>query len=138
MNKDLIYNKIKGKGGRLSRVRLAVLDIFIDSGCVVSENKIVEKLAEQKIKPNRSTIYRELTFLCREKFINKSVLAGEEYFELAGDHHHHLICLGCQSIRKIELDHHLEHQEKEIAEKNNFKNIKHSLEFYGYCQECQG
>lgn len=137
MNKELILKTIKNKGGRLGKVRLAVLDIFIKSGCVISENKIVEKLAEQKIKPNRSTIYRELNFLCREKIINKSMLAGEEYFELAGDHHHHLICLGCQTIRKVELDHHLEYQEKEIAEKNGFKNIKHALEFYGYCQKCQ-
>jgi Fur family transcriptional regulator, ferric uptake regulator len=99
---------------------------------------LVEKLNIKKIKPDRSTIYRELQFLTKNNVIIKNSISGIDYYEIPQDHHHHLVCMGCDSISKVEIDNHLEKQEKQIAKQNKFNIINHSLEFYGYCQKCIG
>ncbi len=138
MTETIILEKIKKLGGRITKVRLALIRILIKSGCVVSESALIDGLGRQKLKPNRSTIYRELIFLTDHNIIKKSVLVDQDYYELVGGHHHHhLICLKCNLIVGVELDNHLDDQEKKMARKHKFKNIYHSLEFYGYCQKCQ-
>ena len=52
-------------------------------------------------------------------------------------HHHHLICLKCNKIIKVEMTNQLVIEEKRLAKKNNFNIVNHSLDFYGYCQKCQ-
>jgi len=52
------------------------------------------------------------------------------------DHHHHLICLECDKVEDVELANDLNEIEKRILQKNGFKIINHTLEFYGLCKQC--
>jgi Fur family ferric uptake transcriptional regulator len=134
-----IHNTIQSSGGRLTKIRKAILDILSDDHCLLSKQKLVEKLKSQKIKPDRSTIYRELKFLTTHNIITKNNIGNLDYYEIphSHDHHHHLICIGCHSISRIKIDNQLKEQEKKISKKNQFNIINHSLEFYGYCHKCQ-
>jgi len=89
------------------------------------------------MNPNRSTIFRELLFLTKNNILIKNNISGVDCYEIQQDHHHHLVCLNCNSIIKIEVGGHLAKQEKQIAKRNKFDIINHSLEFYGYCRNCQ-
>ncbi len=137
MDKKEIYNKIKKKGGRITKIRKAIIDILFDSGCMLSSPKILLELKKKKISPNRTTIYRELIFLLKENIILKNTALDKNYFEILKDHHHHLICLNCNSFQKIILKNDLIKKEKEISKKNKFKIINHSFDFYGLCNKCQ-
>ena len=75
--------------------------------------------------------------LTTNNIVIKNTIAGIDYYEIQQDHHHHLVCVSCNSISKVEIGNHLEKQEKQIAKQNKFNIIHHSLEFYGYCQKCQ-
>ena len=137
MNIEPIIKNIRTQGGRITKVRKLIIQILLDSNCLLSRIDILVKLKKQKIKPNRSTIFRELTFLTQHQIILKNTIADVDYYEIAKEHHHHLVCLNCNSIKKVSLAYHLTDQEKQIAKQNQFNIINHTLEFYGYCHNCQ-
>ena len=137
MDTALLYQMVKDKGGRLTKTRKALLRILAEGHCLMSSSDIRAKLAQQSINPNRSTLFRELIFLVKHSIVVKNTIAGTDYYEIPNDHHHHLVCLECNSIDKVSIGNHLSAQEKQIAEENNFSVRSHSLEFYGYCKNCQ-
>lgn len=137
MDKEQIYNKIKKGGGRITKTRKEIINILFNSGCMLSLKEISLKLKKNNIVPNRTTIYRELLFLQKENIAIKNRSLNKDYFEIIKDHHHHLICLNCNSFKKIEIENDLIRKEKEISKKNKFKIINHSFDFYGTCNRCQ-
>jgi len=138
---NTIHKTIQSSGGRLTKIKKAIIDFLSENNCLLSKQELVEKLKVKKIKFDRSTIYRELRFLTKNNIVIKNTITGVDYYEIPQDHHHHLVCLNCNSISKVEIGIHLEKQvekqEKQIAKQNKFNTINHSLEFYGYCHKCQ-
>lgn len=137
MTIETIYNSIKAKGKRLSKVRRAVIETLFNSPCLLSTSEILSALKARKIHPDRTTMYRELTFLSQNEIILKNTIAGTDYYELPTDHHHHLVCTGCNAIKKIVLDKNLCQQEKKLEKENGFVITSHSVEFYGLCRDCR-
>ena len=123
MNKQKIYQQIKAGGGRLTKVRKELVRILLEEKCLISQTKILTKLYNKGTIPNRSTVYRELQFLMKNNILIKNTLAGIDYYEIPQDHHHHLVCLGCNLISKVKLDTHLGKQEKKLAKQNKLANI---------------
>ena len=136
MNTDSLYQAIKAKGGRLTKTRKAIIDILLASTCLMSLSNLRAELKKRLINPDRSTLFRELIYLSKHAIAVKNTISGVDYYEIPHDHHHHLVCLGCNSIDKIDIGNHLEKQEKSIAKQSEFTVTNHSLEFYGYCKEC--
>lgn len=134
---ESIQDKIKEVGGRCTKLREKIMEMLTKKSCFLSKSEITLELKKQGIEPDRSTIYRELNFLVRNNLVIEEAIAGIDYYEIPSDHHHHLICLGCNSIKKVDMENYLEMQEKQIAKKNNFQITHHALEFYGYCQNCK-
>lgn len=134
---NTIHKTIQTSGGRLTKTKKAIIDVLFASHCLLSKQELVKKLLVKKIRPNRSTIYRELQFLTKNNIVIKNTITGTDYYEIPRDHHHHLVCMSCNSINKVKIGNYLEKQEKQIAKQNKFNIINHSLEFYGYCQKCQ-
>lgn len=86
----------------------------------------------RKIKVNKTTIYRSL-----EKLMTNGVILeidfsdGKKRYELAeSKHHHHLICISCSTVKDVSLD-------EKFNVPKSFKVVKHNLEFFGYCKNCQ-
>ncbi len=89
-----------------------------------------------KISANKTTIYREL-----DQFISSGLITevhfgdGKKRYELARDHHHHLVCKNCNKIEDIEIN-----EEKlltKIENQSNFLIKTHTIEFFGLCNSCQ-
>lgn len=137
MDQSIIYQKIRANGGRLTRLRREIVQVFFEVNCLMSSADILSRLNRLKLYPNRSTIFRELFFLVRNNIVVRNTISGTDYYEIPESHHHHLVCLNCHLIKKIEFGNHLARQEKKIAQEHQFNIINHSLEFYGYCPSCQ-
>jgi len=136
MKIDEIYKQINNLGGRLTKVRKVILDSLINSDCLMSQDCILKALKKNDLKPNRSTIFRELTYLVKTNTIIKNTINSIDYYEIPKAHHHHLVCLKCHEISKIEIKDHFEIEEKKISKEKKFNILNHSLEFYGYCENC--
>ncbi len=117
--------------------RLAVLSFLDNNKSPLDADAIFAHLREEHDEADKATIYRIL-----ETFVAKGLLKRLEFgegkyrYELAGDDHHHLICENCGKIEDIS-DCNISDLEADIKQKKNFLVKRHSLEFYGLCQNCQ-
>ncbi|MEI7579915.1 MAG: transcriptional repressor [bacterium] len=138
MKLNILKQKVNEAGGRITKVRLALLNLLLDTECLMTLSDLKDGLIELQVHPDRSTLFRELNYLEKINIISQKLLDGIEYYELKeGKHHHHLICENCKKIQKVELDKHLGEQEVEIAARFKFKIKEHQLEFYGLCEKCE-
>jgi len=137
MQLEEVYQMVKSNGGRFTKVRRAVIEILFSASQPLSALDIIQNLKEIKILVNRTTVYRELLYLVENDIVKEIKFKDNlRYFEISQNHHHHLVCTNCHTIKEITLGDHLEKQEKHIWRKEKFKVIDHALEFYGLCKKC--
>ncbi len=137
MKLDDILSSIRNNGGRITKVRRAILEAFYQSGCLVSQEKIVAYLATKELTPNPSTIFRELQFLLKSKIITKSTINKVHHYELNSNHrHYHFVCSKCQGITALHLHNPLISIMKELEQQHQFKIQQHSIDFKGICISC--
>lgn len=117
----------------MTSIRKGLFSLFKNTTSPLSANDILAK-----IEANKSTIYREIEVLLKSDYLIEVDFAdGIKRYELASlSHHHHLVCLKCHAIQDVVLKEDLSKDEAKIGKDNKFKIVKHSLEFFGYCQNC--
>jgi len=84
------------------------------------------------------TVYRTLAALVREGLAQTVQLDdGRVRYELRDDgrHHHHLVCLSCGSIARLEAC--ALGRLQSAGLRRGFRVTAHRLELFGYCQDCQ-
>jgi len=138
--KQTILSDLKKQGARMTSVRSAVVEIFTKKKTPVSAGEILGELKKFGIRANKTTVYRELTFLVAGKIITPvSVDDAQKRYELVEEHHHHLVCQNCRRIEEVdfpEIEKLLSTIEKKLVKKKSFSKILHSLEFFGLCSKC--
>jgi Fur family transcriptional regulator, ferric uptake regulator len=136
---DVLEN-IHEKGNKLTKTRKAMVDMLVSSHNLLTAPQIQEELEKLGINLNKTTIYRELDYLQKNKIIQEvNIKPGIVHYESALlPHHHHVTCKTCGLIKDVdagELDKLIEIFEKKI-ESQGFRVLEHSLEFYGLCKKC--
>ncbi|MBP7822197.1 MAG: transcriptional repressor [Candidatus Moranbacteria bacterium] len=122
---------------RMTRSIEALLFIFSNSPGPISVPDILKKLASRKIRVNKVTIYRKLVLLQQIGIIEEVLLSGEKkYYELAREHHHHLVCLSCEQVTDWIPNESILKREACRLEKEGFQVQYHSLELFGLCKQC--
>jgi Fur family ferric uptake transcriptional regulator len=79
------------------------------------------------------TVYRTLDLLSELGLVRRLDLGDGPRYELAEDHHHHLICETCGDISEFEecpVD-------RDVLAAMDFEVGSHSLEVYGLCGTCR-
>ena len=130
----------KSKGHRITKTRILAVEIFESIKTPISAPELLERMKEKERDVNKTTIYRELTFLQNEKFIREiDLLDGSKRYEIIKphDHHHHLICTECKMVKCVSVPKDLDELEKKLSKTHNFKINGHVLEFFGVCCECR-
>ena len=117
-----------------------VLETINQSSGPITAPKILEKLKQKNIFPNKTTIYRQIDTLLKKNLINEVNLSPHiSYYEPSNlKHHHHLVCKNCGQVNEIlctELESPVKKFEQKM-EKHGFLVKEHNLEFYGLCQHC--
>lgn len=138
MQTDKILKELKDKGFKATRVREALIEILVGNNTPLDIVELLEKLRNKDLTPNKTTVYRELTFLKEQALLQEVEFGdGKSRFEISRIHHHHAICINCQRIYDIPMEKDLQKKETEIMKDLGFKSIGHSLEFFGLCKDCQ-
>ncbi len=99
-NPDEIINKIRSIGHRITKARGLVAELFINSSEPLTAQALILGLHTLGLKVNKTTVYRELTFLLDNEII-KSIDFGDgvKRYELQeNEHHHHIICVNCKKV----------------------------------------
>ncbi len=127
------------KGLRSTRQRDAILDIFLSTHQHVSVEELYLKIKASNPGIGHATVYRTLKLFVEAGLAREILLHdGQTRYEhvLAGEHHDHLVCTGCNSIIEFENET-IENLQDQIAALHGFLIKSHKLEIYGLCSSCR-
>jgi Fur family transcriptional regulator, ferric uptake regulator len=128
---------LQRQGLKQTPARIAVLSILQEQNRPMDVAEILELVRSEGIETNQATVYRILDIFCEKGMVNRFEFhEGKFRYELAGADHHHLLCESCGRIEDLS-DCNIPDWEVEITRKKGFLVKRHSLEFFGLCQNCQ-
>jgi Fur family ferric uptake transcriptional regulator len=126
---EAAVGKMRGRGYKATPQRLAVLRAL-----ATEQHQSMGELRRRCPQVGVVTIYRTLGLLSELGIVRRMDLGDGPRYELAEDHHHHLICESCGDISEFEecpLD-----SERMSLVSSEFKVRSHSVEVYGQCAAC--
>jgi Fur family transcriptional regulator, ferric uptake regulator len=135
---SLLNRFLKSRGLRQSSQRDRVAETFLSQKGHVSAEELLAKVRIKDQRVGLATIYRTLKLLTEcglavERKFNRQVSTFEP--SRLGQHHDHLVCLGCGKIMEFE-NKNIETLQEEVAREHAFFIAHHVLDLYGYCLEC--
>lgn len=140
LEKKKAFNEFaQAKGLRSTRQRDIILDIFLSTHQHVSVEDLYMKVKASHPGIGYATVYRTLKLFSEAGLAREILLHdGQTRYEhvLAGEHHDHLVCTGCNAIIEFE-DETIEKLQNEIATRHGFLILRHKLELYGLCARCR-
>jgi Fur family ferric uptake transcriptional regulator len=120
-----------------TKQREAILEVFLRATGHVTSDDLFEKVRKAHPGIGYTTVYRTMKLLC------EAGLAAERHFddgitryEIAHEHHDHLVCTRCGKIIEFECAM-IEDTQEEIAARYGFRVLRHRHELYGHCRDCQ-
>jgi Fur family ferric uptake transcriptional regulator len=139
--KKALEEFIAKKRLKSTKQRDIIFDEFFNYlGQHVTVEDLYEKIKRSHPRIGYATIYRTL------KLFKECGLAFERNFgdgrtryepvKFEGEHHDHLICVGCGKIIEF-ANNQIESCSKQVARLNGFEVVNHKLELYGYCSSCR-
>jgi Fur family ferric uptake transcriptional regulator len=126
-------------GLRSTEQRRLVTEMFFATTEHLSIEDLLDRARVEEPKIGYATVYRTL------KLLKECGLAFERHFgdgvsryevAWADEHHDHLICVECEKIIEFE-DADIEELQHRVAGRLGFMLMRHKLELYGLCAECQ-
>jgi Fe2+ or Zn2+ uptake regulation protein len=99
--------------------------------------QIHKNLGLQEI--NQVTLYRAIESMVSSDIIRRVDLQQDHAYryELAGQHHHHIICTKCGAVEDFSLVSCSAILKKAVRKSSTFKIINnHSMELFGVCAHC--
>ncbi|QYJ14381.1 Peroxide-responsive repressor PerR [Rubrobacter xylanophilus DSM 9941] len=127
MEFEAIIGRMRGRGYKVTPQRLAVLEAL-----AAERHQSLDELRGRCSGVGLATLYRTLDLLTGIGVVRRLELGDGPRYELAEDHHHHLICESCGEISEFEdcpLD--------GVGRIGGFSPRAHSLEVYGRCEGCR-
>ena len=128
MRLEAVVGKIRGRGYKATPQRLAVL-----AALGAEQHQRLEEIRTRCPEVGLVTIYRTLDLLSEIGAVRRLDLGDGPRYELAEDHHHHLICESCGDVSEFErcpLD-------LGRLRGVDFEVSSHTLEIYGRCAACR-
>lgn len=98
---------------------------------------VLELLQKQGLRPNKTTIYRQLEKLVSKNLVQKIQIKEDAIsYERVKNHHHHIICDNCGEINDIVIKNEERLFNNAIKQIKNFIITNHKMEFFGLCIAC--
>ena len=138
---SLAAARLRGLNQRYTAARRTLIDILADADGPLTTAAIGERDGDLAL----SSTYRNLSLLEQAGLVRRVITSAEHAsYELAEElteHHHHLLCTRCGSVRDFtisaELESGLDHALRRIAKRNEFDASSHRLDLIGTCAACR-
>lgn len=140
MLESTIQKGLREAGRRMTRTRKAVLALLERTHEPMSASEIFAQLQKDQVVIDLVTVYRTVNVLKELGLVLQVDLfqEGQFRYELkeGRKHHHHIRCQMCGKIVDLLLCP-LKKLTKLIEEQTRFVVDDHTLEFTGFCPQCQ-
>ena len=135
----LFETYLKRRGLKLTSERRDLFDEIFKKHQHFEADELLIRMKTRGRKISRATIYRTLELLSAAGVVGK-VRVGEEGYRYerlhAGEHHDHLICIGCGRIIEF-YEPKIESLQDTVCDRVGFRAVTHSHQIRGYCRECR-
>jgi Fe2+ or Zn2+ uptake regulation protein len=134
-----IIKKLRDRGCKITPQRRAVIQSLLKFKKFPTAQEICNDVRQINPDVGLDTVYRNLNLLVDMGVVNQINLPGKDLkvFELViGEHHHHLVCLGCGEANCLNYCP-VDEKSLQNAAGSEFLIVGHSLELYGYCNKCK-
>jgi Fur family transcriptional regulator, ferric uptake regulator len=125
---ETTVGKLRGRGFKVTPQRLTVLRAL-----AAEQHQSLEEIRARCSEVGLVTIYRTLDLFSEIGALRRLDLGDGPRYELAEDHHHHLICESCGDVSEFDecpLD-------LRLLKETGFEGNSHSVEIYGRCTNCR-
>ena len=137
-NFEEVKRQLAGKGYRLTKQRLAILEVLRSSDAHPDAEWVYREV--KKVLPHVSlgTVYRSLEVLRDAGLIASLEVGPRRRYDGNTSEHQHILCTGCGRVVDIHLSPSLlDELERQAASEADFTITGHRVEFYGLCPQCR-
>lgn len=137
---EAILHRLRREGLRITAGRRTILNVLFHAERPLSLQEIQDLAASEGDGPDYATVFRMVSLLDRLHLVHKVNLQRScSYYELndPSKHYDHIVCTACGKVVVIDIPCPLAETEQRVAEHYGFRNLSHSLEFFGRCSDCQ-
>jgi len=136
---DVFSEYLKKNGLKMTRQRQVVVESFLEAGGHITTEELYGLARKRDRKLGQVTVFRTLKTLAECGLAKEIVLHdGRTRFEhtYRRPHHHHVVCIECEkTIEFLSLE--SERIQEEITSQYGFKPVRHNLQIFGVCPDCQ-
>jgi len=130
---------LKRRGLKFTPERRDLFDEIFKRHEHFEADELLFRMKQRGRKISRATIYRGLELLVAAGVVGR-VRAGEGGFLYerlhAGEHHDHMICLGCGKIIEF-FEPKIEELQDRVCARAGFRAVTHSHHIRGFCRDCR-
>ncbi len=128
---------MRERGFRVTPQRQFILDAICEGEGHNTPDEIYERVRAKPSSLNRTTVYRNLDFLCEMRLVVAAQIGGQMVYEIAGQTpHHHLICRKCNKMEQISHDS-LKGLFAKIEREQEFLVDMNHVALFGLCKKCK-
>ena len=136
----LFHRFLRDQGLPVTNQREAVAAVVLDSDEHLSVDQIESLLREKGEKIGKATVYRTLDLLVKSRLVDELDFGeGFKRYEQRLSRksvHEHLVCQSCGGVTEFPSPE-MPAIEARAAREHGFRPVRHRLEIYGLCRECQ-
>jgi len=120
-----------------TKQREAILTAFLGAREHITSDEIFRVVRESHPNIGYTTVYRTMKLLCDAGLALENRFEDEvSRYEIPHAHHDHLVCTRCHKIIEFECAM-IETAQNEIADRFEFRVLRHRHELYGHCRDCR-
>jgi len=135
---EMILDKLKEKGHRITPQRLVILRTLVESKNHPSVEDIFAKVRVHFPTTSLATVYKTISVIKElGEVLELEFSSGHNRYDGHKPYPHpHLLCVKCKRIVDPELSS-LAHLTRELVSDTGYRILSHRLDFYGICPKCQ-
>ena len=135
---EQLIAKLKERQYRITPQRVELIRLIAASEDHPSASQLYNQIKVQFPTMSLATVYKTLDLLKEVGEVLEIGLRDDSHYDGNKPYPHpHLICMKCQKIMDGELDAAVGKIVQEVENNFGFRVVKHQLDFYGLCPDCQ-
>jgi Fur family transcriptional regulator, peroxide stress response regulator len=135
---EQLLKKLRLMDYRLTPQRIGLLRLIASSENHPNAAQLFTQVKDQFPTMSYATVYKTLELLKELGEVLEIRLRDDNHYDGNRPYPHpHLICTGCQKIMDGDLGAPVDALLAEMAHMSGFEILRHQLDFYGLCPDCQ-
>jgi Fur family peroxide stress response transcriptional regulator len=135
---EQLIARLRDSEYRMTPQRVELIRLIATSEGHPSASQLYAQIKNQFPTMSLATVYKTLDMLKDLGEVLQIGLRDDSHYDGNKPYPHpHLICMKCQKIMDGELDTTVKNFVQEVEQNFGFQIIKHQLDFYGICPDCQ-